>query len=199
MQRKFTEKKLLIASNNPGKVKEISSLLSPFGIEVISATDFNIKEPEETGVTFAQNALLKAQYYGKLTSLPALSDDSGLCIEALDGFPGVYSARFAGEDRNFTNAFKLIEEKLQAKNLNTSPAAFICSLALWWPNGQLVEVEGKVTGNISFPPRGKKGFGYDPIFIADGYNQSFAEMDAAEKNKISHRAMALKQLINICF
>ncbi len=199
MQKKFTEKKLLIASNNPGKVEEITSIFSPFGVEIISVADFNLSEPEETELSFAGNALLKAEYYGKATSLPALADDSGLCIDALDGFPGIYSARFAGENRDFTKAFDLIEQKLNAKNLKTSSASFVCALALRWPDGSNVQVEGKVEGKVSFPPKGINGFGYNPIFTADGYTQNFAEMDSSLKNKISHRAIAIKKLIEACF
>ena len=199
MQRKLTEKKLLIASGNPGKAAELHALFLPYNTETISLAGFEIEEPEETGITFAENALLKAEYYGKATGLLALADDSGLSIDALDGFPGVYSARFAGPNKDFTKAFDLIEEKLREKGLKESPAFFTCALALYWPDGHIQQFEGKVTGKISFPASKTKGFGYNQIFIPDGFNKSFADLGAIEKNKISHRAFALKQLIAECF
>jgi XTP/dITP diphosphohydrolase len=199
MARKFTENKLLIASNNPGKVKEIKDLLAPYNIEILSVSDLNVEEPEETGLTFVDNARLKAEYYGKIKNMPALADDSGLSIEALDGFPGVYSARFAGPDRNFYSAFDMIEKKLQDINLSTSKAFFTCALALWWPDGHFETFEGTLNGNLSFPPSGKLGFGYAPIFIPKGHNVTFANFQDEEKNKISHRAEAFNQMIKACF
>lgn len=188
--------KLIIASNNPGKVKEITELLSPLNIEAISLIDKNIEEPEETGLTFADNAILKAQYYGKLFDLPALSDDSGICVEALDDFPGVISARIAGPNKNFNTAFDIIETKLLEKGLKTSPAYFICSLALWIPNTDTKIFEGRVDGDVSFPARGNNNqFGYNPIFTPKGYNQTFSQMTFAEKNNISHRKLAFDKFI----
>jgi XTP/dITP diphosphohydrolase len=200
MSRKFNEKQLLIASNNPGKVKEISELFAPYNIETISLTHLDIEEPEETGLTFVDNAKLKAAYYGKLLNLPALADDSGLTIDALDGFPGVYSARFAGPDSDFSKAFTMIEQKLLKKELQSSSASFICSLALWWPDDHFEVFSGIIDGNISFPPvKGEHGFGYAPIFTAKGHNKKFSQISNEEKNLISHRAKAFNQLITTCF
>jgi XTP/dITP diphosphohydrolase len=199
MTRKFDSKTLLIASNNPGKVDEIKELLAPYNLEVISAKDLNVEEPEETGSTFSENAALKAAYYGRIANLPALSDDSGLSIDALGGFPGIHSARFAGPNRDFSQAFNLIEQKLHEKSLISSAASFICALALWWPDDYTSIFEGKIDGGISFPAKGDKGFGYSPIFTVNGYDQSFAEMDMKERNRISHRAQAFNKLIQACF
>jgi XTP/dITP diphosphohydrolase len=199
MNRKFNDKQLLIASNNPDKIKEISILFNPFGVEVIPVSKFNIEEPEETEETFAGNSLLKAKYYSIATKLPALADDSGISVDALDGFPGVYSARFAGPNKDFKAAFDLIEQKLMLKDLKTSSASMTCSLSLYWPDGELVQVEGKVTGNLIFNDKQRKGFGYDPIFIADGKTETFAQMPSSEKHEISHRSIAIKKLIEACF
>jgi XTP/dITP diphosphohydrolase len=199
MHRKFNHNKLLVASNNPGKIREIKELFSTYNIEIISITDSNIIEPEETGLTFADNAKLKAEYYGKLYNLPAIADDSGLSVELLDGFPGVYSARFAGDDKNFNQAFDLIEAKLLEKNLTTSPAFFTCSLALWWQDEHFEVFEGYLQGKLSFPAIGQHGFGYDPIFIANGYDKTLAQLDKQEKNRISHRAQAFDKLTKSCF
>lgn len=195
--KKFKYNKILIASNNQGKVKEIALLLSPYNIEVVSVTDFNIEEPEETGVTFADNARLKAEYYGKLLNLPALADDSGLSIEALDGFPGVYTARLVSKGETYEDAFIKVKEKLLLKKLDSSKAYFTCSLALWYPDGSLLDFEGRVDGIVSFPPRGDKGFAFDPVFTPNGYNQTFGEMNPNEKEKISHRSIAFKKLVAI--
>lgn len=198
MHRKFTAKKLLVASGNSGKVQEITALLAPFAIEVISAKDYNLEEPEETGSTFIENAEIKARYYGAATGLPALADDSGLCVEALGGKPGIYSARWAGETKDFTLAAKKIESEL-GNNQNRA-AYFACALSLYWPeDGHIESFEGTVHGTLTFPGRGAKGFGYDPIFIANGHSQTFAEIPPEEKHKISHRADAFRKLINNCF
>lgn len=199
MNKKFNEKQILIASNNPDKIREISSLFNPFGVEVIPASKFNIAEPEETEETFAGNSLLKARYYGNATGLPALADDSGISIDELDGFPGVISARIAGENKDFKQAFALIEDKLRQKNLNTSKASMTCALSLYWSSEEFIQVEGKVTGNIIFDDKLRNGFGYDPIFIADNETETFAQMSQESKNKISHRSIAIKKLIDICF
>jgi XTP/dITP diphosphohydrolase len=199
MSRQFTNQKILIASNNPGKIKEISTLFVPYGIEVVSASDLKVKEPEETGTTFSENAILKARYYGEIANLPALADDSGLSIDELDGFPGVYSARFAGENRDFTEAFKMIEEKLSEKGLASSSAFFTCALALWWPDQHMEIFEGKIEGSIAFPAIGDQGFGYAPIFIPKGESRRFSQMEDWEKNQISHRAKAFNKLIQACF
>lgn len=195
---KFTESKLLIASGNKGKIKEISHLLEPFNVEVISAANFNLDEPEENGTTFIENAEIKSRYYSKHTGLPSLADDSGLCVDALNGAPGIYSARWAGEKKDFSIAMKRIENEMgDSTNKN---ARFVCALSLYLPKTDTVEnFEGTVEGKISFPARGENGFGYDPIFIADGMTQTFAQIDPIEKHSISHRADAFNKLINKCF
>lgn len=195
----FSEKELLIASKNEGKVKEIRALLAPFDVEVISAANFDIEEPEETGSTFAENAALKAEYYGKATNLPALADDSGLSIEALGGAPGIYSARWAGAEKDFAVAMKRVEEELQTKGADDYSAKFVCSLALWVPEGSTDHVEGEVKGTLTFPARGNLGFGYDPIFIPEGHDRTFAEMTPEEKASMSHRTRAFKALIDMYF
>lgn len=195
---KFKENKLLIASGNKGKISEISNLLAPFNIEVVPASNYEIEEPEENGTTFIENAEIKSRYYSKKTGLASLSDDSGLCVEALDGKPGIYSARWAGEKKDFSVAIKRIENEL-ADNDNKK-AKFVCALSLYFPETDEVEnFEGTVEGNLSFPPKGQNGFGYDPIFVAQGMSQTFAEMDSEEKHRISHRADAFNKLINKCF
>lgn len=191
--------RLLIASNNRDKSNELAVLLRPYNIEVLSAAQFPFKDPEETGSTFIENAELKARYYGELTQLPSLADDSGLCVEALGGEPGVYSGRFAGQSRDFTMAFDKIKKLLEDKDLSTSKAFFNCVLSLWLPGGEIMNFEGKVDGVLVFPARGEYKFGYDPIFIPDGYNQTFAEMDRELKNQISHRSKAFHKFISTCF
>ena len=199
MNRKFLDKELLLASNNNGKILEIKELLLPYNISISSASDFQITEPEETGITFADNAKLKAEYYGKIKNTPALADDSGLSIKNLDGFPGVYSARLAGENKDFTEAFKIIEQKLLEKGLTSSSAFFTCCLALRWPDGHFEVFEAKLHGKISFPATGSYGFGYGPIFIPDGHNKTLSQMPNEQKNAISHRALAFNQMIDACF
>ncbi|MDA0782587.1 MAG: RdgB/HAM1 family non-canonical purine NTP pyrophosphatase [Rickettsiales bacterium] len=195
---KFTENKLLIASGNKGKIKEISKLLEPFNVEVISAAGFNLPEPEENGSSFIENAEIKSRYYSNKTGLPALADDSGLCIEALNNAPGIYSARWAGKDKDFSIAMKRIEDEM-----GDSPnrgAKFVCALSLYLPETDIVEnFEGKVEGIITFPARGENGFGYDPIFIAHGMDKTFAQIEPDKKHSISHRADAFNKLINKCF
>lgn len=198
MPRKFTGDKLLVASGNSGKIREITELLSPFHIEVLSAKDFNLTEPEETGDSFFENAEIKSRYYGHETGLPALADDSGLCIQALGGRPGIYSARWAEGGKDFTLASKKIESELEGNP--DRRAYFACALSLYWPEDSHFEtVEGIVNGTLTFPPRGNKGFGYDPIFIADGYSETFAEISPEEKHKISHRADAFRKLLERSF
>lgn len=204
MARSFTHKKLLIASGNEGKVNEISRLLERFNVEVLSAAEFDLPEPEETGSTFVENAVLKAKYYSKKTNLPALADDSGLCVEVLKGAPGVFSARWAGENKDFVAAMNRVRDEvrlLQSTDNNTfnNNAKFMCTLALHWPDEHTETFEGVVEGTLTFPPRGSAGFGYDPIFIPKGYNQTFAEISADEKQKISHRANAFAKLVDGCF
>jgi len=195
---KFTGKELLIATKNKGKVVEIEKMLSKYGISLSSAADLDITEPEETGSTFIANAELKARYYGKDANMPALADDSGLCIEALDGKPGVHSARYASELGGFENAMQKLGEELDA-NPNKK-AKFVCALALYLPeSSEIFSFEGEINGTLTFPARGDHGFGYDPIFIPNGYDKTFAEIDKDIKQKISHRADAFEKFIAGCF
>jgi len=177
-QRVFEGNKLVIASHNEGKIKEIRDLLKPLKIDVLSAKDFKMIEPDENGVSFEENALIKSSFVSKQSGLPSLSDDSGICFPDLNNSPGIYSARWAGKNKNFI---------------------FICSLSLAWPDGYNVTVSGKVDGVFTWPPRGKKGFGYDPIFTPLGHNMTFAEMEPDFKHGISHRSFAFKKLIDLCF
>ena len=197
--RKFTDKKLLIGSQNPGKIKEFEKLLSPLGIHVMSLKDITIKDPEETGVTFLDNALLKAHYYAKSLNIPTLADDSGLCIEALDQKPGVYTKRFmeelGGEDLYFSKLSALLEG-------HNKTASMHCVLALAWPDGHAESFEGICDGTLTFPARhgagNSKGFGVDPIFLPKNHFQTFSE-DIDHKNKVSHRTKALELLFKTCF
>ena len=187
---------LVVASHNEGKVREIKALLGPHGIQAISAASLGLPEPEETGTTFAANARIKAEASAKAGHHAALADDSGLCVEALDGAPGIYSARWAGPAKDFRVAMNRIHDELRHKGLSTSAAKFVCALAIAMPSGEECVFEGEVHGHLSFPPRGTRGFGYDPIFVADGMDQSFAEIDPAKKHAISHRAKAFEKLLH---
>lgn len=182
---------LVIASHNEGKVREIRELLSPFKMKILSAGDADIPEPEETGTTFIENAELKARHAAMCSHLPALADDSGLSVPAIGGAPGIYSARWAGPKKDFATAFARIQSELGDKN---SAAYFICVLSLALPDGTVHNFEGRIDGKLTFPPRGTFGFGYDPIFIPDGYAITFGEFDPVEKNRISHRARAFEKL-----
>ena len=188
---------LVIASHNAGKVREIGALLSPHGVEVIAAGDLGLPEPAETGTTFAANARIKAIAAAHAANLPALADDSGLCVVALDGAPGVYSARWAGPDKDFTRAMARLEQELAGHD--DASAWFTCALALAWPDGTCETFEGRVEGTLTFPPRGNNGFGYDPVFIPDGHDITFAEMAVDKKHAISHRAVAFKAFIKNVF
>ncbi len=187
---------LVVASHNAGKVREIKALLGPHGIEPISAGSLGLPEPEETGKTFAANAELKARASAQGSGHAALADDSGLCVEALGGDPGIYSARWAGEAKDFAIAMTRIEKELLAKGLTTSAAKFVCALSIALPSGEIQTFEGEVHGRLTFPPRGDHGFGYDPIFIADGMDETFAEIDPAQKHAMSHRAKAFEKLLH---
>jgi non-canonical purine NTP pyrophosphatase (RdgB/HAM1 family) len=196
MTRRFSAPRLVVASHNAGKVREIADLLAPFAIDIVSAAELNLPEPEETGDTFTANALLKAEEAVQGSGLPALADDSGLAVEALDGAPGLYSARWAGPERDFQMAMALVQEKLgQTPNRR---AYFISVLALAWPDGHTECFEGRVHGDLIWPPRGDKGFGYDPMFLLDGYDMTFGEMNYDEKQSVSHRAVAFQKLIDGC-
>jgi XTP/dITP diphosphohydrolase len=184
--------RLVLASHNRGKLAEFRDLLAPMGIALVSSGELGVPEPEETGDSFAANARLKAEATALAVGLPALADDSGIEIEALGGAPGIYSARWAGENRDFSAAMARVEKELRDKGALAEPprANFTCMLCLARPDGETEFYEGKVFGHLTFPPRGTKGFGYDPIFVPDGHDVTFGEMDGAEKRLISHRAIA---------
>ena len=197
MPRHFAEPKLVIASHNPGKVREIAALLENFECEIISAGDLGLDEPIETGTTFAANAELKARAAAQSAGLAALADDSGLAVTALGGEPGILSARWAGPDKDFTIAMQKVEDRLAEENDRS--AHFVCALALCWPDGHMETFEGRVDGTLIWPPKGDKGFGYDSVFVADGFEATFAEMEPDEKHSISHRADAFRKLVDGCF
>lgn len=192
--RKISPGRLIAATHNAGKVRELKDLMEPLGFQVVSAIDLNLPEPPETEATFTGNAILKARAASEATGAPALSDDSGLAVEALGGAPGIYSARWSGPNRDFALAMKKVRDELSSEGSGNMRAKFVCALAVVWPDGEAVVFEGYVHGNLTFPPRGTKGFGYDPIFIADGESETFGEMDPAKKHAMSHRADAFAQL-----
>jgi XTP/dITP diphosphohydrolase len=187
--------RLVVASHNPGKVREIKELIAPFGIQTLGAAELGLPEPEETGSTFADNARLKAEAAAKGSGLPSLSDDSGLCVDALEGAPGIYSARWAGPNKDFHAAMQRIEQLLNDKGTPDTRAHFVCALALATPGQETGIYEGRVFGSLTFPPRGDKGFGYDPIFVPEGFRFSFGEMDPKEKHAMSHRARAFAKFV----
>lgn len=199
MNRKINSQKLVIASHNMGKVREIGELLAPFGVETISAGELDLPEPVEDGLTFIANAEIKAIAAATASGLPALADDSGLEVAGLGGAPGIYSARYAGEGKDFNVAMERIHQELDAAGETDKSANFTCALTLAWPDGHVESFEGKVYGTLTWPMRGNKGFGYDPIFIPTGHSVTFAEMEPADKHAMSHRANAFKQLIDACF
>lgn len=193
--------RLVVASHNPGKLREIADLVEPYGLEVVSAGSLGLPEPEETETTFAGNARLKAVAAAEASRLPALSDDSGLEVEALGGRPGVYSARWAGPAKDFAIAMKRVADELEAERAwaGKGPRAnFTCALCLAWPGGEAHIFEGKVFGRLVYPPRGTKGFGYDPMFLPDDETLTFGEMDASKKHAISHRARAFALFVDAC-
>lgn len=195
--RKFDGTELVIASHNSGKVREISELLEPYVEKFYSASDLDLPEPEETGSTFKANAMLKARAAAIASGKSALADDSGLAVNALGGDPGIFSARWGGPEKDFNLAMQKVHEALGASEDRS--AYFVCALSLAWPDGHAEVFEGYVHGNLVWPMRGDKGFGYDPIFVADGYDLTFGEMDPDEKHAISHRADAFKKLVENCF
>ena len=191
------KKKVIVASHNSGKVREIKNLLKPYNFDVQSASDLKIKEPKETGKNFIENAILKASYVSKKSGCIALADDSGLCINLLNGEPGIYSARWAGKDRDFKLAIKKIEKKLIKITSHSNVkyrSHFCCALALSFPTGKTISFQGKVYGQLQFPAKGLNGFGYDPIFVPNGYKKTFGEMNYSYKERISHRQKAFKKL-----
>ena len=196
--RRLLPGKLVIASHNAGKVREITALLAPYGIEPVSAASLDIPEPEETGTTFAANAELKARYSADLSGLVALADDSGLCVDALGGDPGVYTANWAEtpDGRDWQLAMRKVEDALAAKGPEAGrDAHFVCVLSLCWPDGHVESFEGRAEGRLVWPPRGAVGFGYDPVFVPLGREQTFAEIAPEEKHAISHRADAFAKLV----
>ena len=190
-------RRLVVASHNRGKVVEIADLLTPFELEVVSAGEFGLPEPEETGLTYAENAAIKALASTRAAGYPALADDSGLSVTALGGEPGIHSARWAGPDRDFGVAMAKVQDALG--DAEDRSAAFICDLCLAWPDGRTRHFEGRMEGTLVWPPRGDRGFGYDPMFLPDGYDETFGEMDPDQKHAISHRAEAFRQLVAACF
>jgi XTP/dITP diphosphohydrolase len=195
--------RLVIASHNPGKVREIADLLAPYGVTVLSAAELDLPEPEETGSSFAENAAIKAKAAAAGAGLPALADDSGLVVAALGGEPGIHSARWAGPERDFGRAMERVERELAERGAETGGAqrgaAFVCALCLARPDGRTETFEGRVDGHLAWPPRGTRGFGYDPIFVPDGHDVTFGEMEPAEKHAISHRARAFAKLVAALF
>lgn len=196
--RPFAGNRLIIASHNPGKVREIDELLGPFGVDVTGAADLDLPEPEETGDTFTDNAMIKARASARASGCPALSDDSGLCVDVLDGAPGIFSARWAGPEKDFGLAMQRVRDAAGGFDVRKT-AHFVCALALCWPDGHGETFEGYVHGHLVWPPRGDRGFGYDPIFVPDGRHQTFGEMDPTQKAKISHRFDAFRKLADGCF
>jgi XTP/dITP diphosphohydrolase len=207
MHRPITGR-VVIATHNAGKLVEIRELLAHYGVEAVSAGDLNLPEPEETGTTFAANARIKAQASALASGMPALADDSGLVVDALDGAPGIYSARWAGPGKDFQLAMEKIEGMLRERDAFTPQqrsAHFISVLCVAWPDGHLEEFEGKVDGSLVWPPRGKAGFGYDPMFLPDGFGLTFGEMSSDQKHGLpphgqglSHRARAFLKLAEAC-
>lgn len=195
--RLFDSEALVLASHNQGKVREIEELFGPLIPKVFSAGALGLPEPEETGKTFRENAELKAHAAAQGAQRPALADDSGLAVAALGGDPGIYSARWGGPDKDFGLAMRKVQEALG--DASDRRAHFVCALCLAWPDGHHETVEGKVHGTLVWPPRGDRGFGYDPMFVPDGHNETFGEMDPARKHAMSHRADAFQQLVRRCF
>ncbi len=199
MARSLSGARLVVASHNPGKVEEINALLSPYGVLPVGAAELGLPEPIEDGDSFVENALIKARAASRSTDLPCLADDSGLAVTALGGQPGIHSARWAGDDRDFGVAMARVQAELEGRDDRS--AAFVCVLAVVWPDGSEAVFEGRVSGQLTWPPRGDNGFGYDPIFVPDGRNDglTFGELDPEVKHGISHRADAFRKLVAACF
>ena len=198
----------MIATHNPGKLAEMRDLLAPYGVAAVSAAELGLEEPDETGMTFRDNARIKAQSAAKTAVLPAFADDSGLVVDALDGVPEIYSARWAGPDKDFRRAMETIEDKLAERGATTPErrkAHFVSALCVAWPDGHIEDFEARVDGTLVWPPRGDKGFGYDPMFLPDGHDRTFGEMPSEEKHGLpphgrglSHRARAFLKLAEAC-
>jgi XTP/dITP diphosphohydrolase len=197
--------KLVIATHNPGKLTEMRDLIAPYGIDVVSAGDLGLAEPDETGTSFRDNARIKAVAAAEASGLPAFADDSGLAVDALDGAPGIHSARWAGPSKDFAGAMQTIEDKLQASGSTNRGAHFVSALCVAWPDGHIEDFEARVDGTLVWPPRGAQGFGYDPMFLPDGHTRTFGEMPSEEKHGLpprgkglSHRARAFVMLAEAC-
>jgi XTP/dITP diphosphohydrolase len=207
MHRRITGK-LVIATHNAGKLAEMRELLAPHGVEAVSAGELGLPEPDETGKDFRSNAAIKAIAAAQATGLPSFADDSGIVVDALDGAPGIYSARWAGPNKDFAAAMAQIERLLQERGATTPDrrrAHFVSALCVAWPDDHLEEVEARVDGTLVWPPRGTSGFGYDPMFLPDGHARTFGEMESIEKHGLpplglglSHRARAFVKLAEIC-
>ena len=193
--RKLLAGRLVLATHNPGKVVEIAELLGPFGMEMVSAGELGLPEPDETGLTFIANAELKALAAATASGLPALADDSGLCVDALGGAPGIYSARWAGPGKDFSVAMQRLHDEMGS---GVDTAHFICAVGIAWPDGHTQSFEGRVDGRLVWPPRGSNGFGYDPMFLMDGQSRTYGEMPRADKEADNHRARAFAQLVAAC-
>jgi XTP/dITP diphosphohydrolase len=208
MSHRLISGRLVIATHNAGKLKEMRELLAPYGVSAESASELGLAEPEETGTTFRDNARIKALAAATTAKLPAFADDSGLAVDALNGAPGIHSARWAGEPRDFSHAMQKVEDELLARGATTASqrtAHFVSALCVAWPDGHLEEFEARVDGTLIWPPRGTAGFGYDPAFQPDGYTRTFGEMTSIEKHGLpplglglSHRARAFVKLAEIC-
>lgn len=201
MTRRLLPGRLVLATHNAGKVREIGALLVPYGMDVVAAGDLGLPEPAETEDSFAGNALIKARAAANGSGLVALADDSGLCVDAIGGAPGVYTADWAEtpSGRDWTLAMTKVEDRLAAQGPDVArTASFVCTLALAWPDGETAVFEGRCAGSLVWPPRGTLGFGYDPVFVADGMTATFAEIDPTEKHAISHRAAAFAKLVAAC-
>src|SRR5215831_12568730 len=208
MSHRRIEDRLVIATHNTGKLGEMRDLLAPYGIAAVSAAELGLAEPDETGTTFRDNARIKAQAAAAASGLPAFADDSGLAVDALDGAPGIHSARWAGAARDFSHAMQKVEDELLARGATTASqrtAHFVSALCVAWPDGHLEEFEARIDGTLIWPPRGTAGFGYDPMFLPDGHDRTFGEMSAEEKHGLppqgrglSHRARAFLKLAAAC-
>lgn len=198
MSRKLSGERILIATHNAGKLEEFAALLKPYGISAVSSGELGLAEPEETGTSFVENARIKAQAAMTASGLITVSDDSGLCVDALGGAPGVYTADWAGPARDWMMAMARVNDELSAHGA-VDPASrraeFACTLCVLWPDGEERLFEGRVPGHLVWPPRGALGHGYDPMFVPEGETQTFAELDPGHKNRISHRARALEMLV----
>jgi XTP/dITP diphosphohydrolase len=191
--------RIVIATHNAGKARELAELFAIVGVETVSAAELGIDEPEETGKSFAENATLKAEAAAKSSGLPAVADDSGLEVSALGGAPGIHSARWGGPHKDFALAMERVNRELEASGSNDRTAKFVCVLAYARPNAETIATRGAIVGTLTWPPRGTRGFGYDPIFVPQGYDQTFGEMEPSLKNSISHRARAFEKLMQAAY